>query len=258
MRLRKKTKQCAVKLKFRWPIEAHAASLYTWAAYELFLEELTKSTAYVVVDTKDPWVYNVVHVEHERRERWSKVEFKVCVDQEASHYHCECGLYTHFGIPCCHSLLVMVQKGVREIPPVHIMRRWTRDISIADESGHMLPHGRSTGAMKSKFFKDNLLENTAREVINLANTDGECFEMAMKQLVSLMKKLQKQKEAIRTNCHVGYQSSGSEFEDHGGRTSGSEMFSDSEGRPLQIIDRRSGEAININSLKPPLIRRNIG
>lgn len=99
--------QREIKLRFGWPIERHAAKLYTRAAYHLFLEELGRSTAYVV-QSNEACVYNVVHGESEHREKWSKVDFKVNVDGESGSYDCECGLYNHFGILCCHPLLVSI------------------------------------------------------------------------------------------------------------------------------------------------------
>uniref|UniRef100_A0A0A9DU44 Protein FAR1-RELATED SEQUENCE n=1 Tax=Arundo donax TaxID=35708 RepID=A0A0A9DU44_ARUDO len=119
----KNTKQRVIKLTFGWPIEGHAAKIYTSKAYHLFLEELHKSTAYLLVRSTEGSIFKVVHNQSERREKWSKVIFEVSVDEQSSVYSCECGLYNHFGILCCHTLLVMVQTGVGEIPDAHIMKR---------------------------------------------------------------------------------------------------------------------------------------
>lgn len=78
----------------------------------------------------------------------------------------------------------------------------------------------------------------------------------MKQATSILQKLQEKRDAVRTTCQVGYESSGSEGFRAG--TSRSDVFSDSEGRPLQIVDSRSGVAINLNSIKPPILNRTMG
>lgn len=183
--------QCEIRLKFGWPIERHAAKLCTRAAYHLFLEELGRSTAYIVVDSKEASVYKVVHGESECREKWSKVNFKVSVDEESGLYDCECGLYNHFGILCCHALLVsitiftlllthphfhyfgyglfdtffwlqvMVQKGVREIPAIHIMNRWTKSARFKEPT-HLLPAEKPSGPVQSKVLKRNMLDSTLR------------------------------------------------------------------------------------------------
>lgn len=93
-------------LKFGWPIERHAAHLYTRASYNLFVEELSRTTAYTAVDSNVPSCYKVVHVDGQRREKWSKVDFNVSVNEASGLYDCECGLFNHFGILCCHALLV--------------------------------------------------------------------------------------------------------------------------------------------------------
>uniref|UniRef100_A0A0A9DKB0 SWIM-type domain-containing protein n=1 Tax=Arundo donax TaxID=35708 RepID=A0A0A9DKB0_ARUDO len=246
----KKTKQRVIKLRFGWRIEGHAATLYTRAAYELFLEELHKSTAYILEDTDKPLIYKVVHIEKERREKWSKVEFYVSVDEKTSFHSCECALYNHFGIPCCHTLLVMYQKGVTEIPAVHIMKRWTRAArdNVVD---HLLPVQDTSGPMNSKIFRHNVLENTAKEVISLAELDPEGFDYALKQLLSVQKNLQARRNSLRTSCHVGFESSDSEFEASSSRNA----FSDSDRPPLQIVDTTSGVAIDVNAIQAPIVRK---
>jgi len=150
----------------------------------------------------------------------------------------------------------MVQKGVREIPVVHIMNRWTRAARLKEPS-HLLPATKPTGAVQSKVLKHTMLDSTYREVTKLADSDSESLDFAMtKELTSVLKKMQANRDAVRTNCHVGYESSGTEGCGEG--ASGSEVFSDSETRSLQIVDSRNGAAININSIKPPIFKRTMG
>uniref|UniRef100_A0A0A9GC20 Protein FAR1-RELATED SEQUENCE n=1 Tax=Arundo donax TaxID=35708 RepID=A0A0A9GC20_ARUDO len=177
----KKTKQRVIKLRFGWKIEDHAAKIYTKKVYELFLEELHKTTAFIVTQTENPHVYKLVHIESERRQKWSKVVFEVTVDEETSRYSCECGLYNHFGILCCHALLVMVQKGVTEIPDVHIMKRWTR-AARENLAEHLLPHQEASIQRHSQALRHSVLENTVKDVVSLAESDAADFEYAMKHL----------------------------------------------------------------------------
>jgi hypothetical protein len=80
--------------------------VYTNAAYELFRLQVDKSTRYNVVATNDPSVFMVVHDKAKRRERWAKVEFSVRVHDAGGFFECDCGLYSHLGIVCCHTIRV--------------------------------------------------------------------------------------------------------------------------------------------------------
>ncbi|KAK3158886.1 hypothetical protein QOZ80_2AG0142960 [Eleusine coracana subsp. coracana] len=228
----KKTKQTEINPRFRWPIKAHAAKVYTHAVYELFAEELLKSTSYVVLSNMDdgPNVYHVSHVESDRRKKWAKVHLKV---------------------------QVMVQRGLKCIPDVHVMQRWTRNACI-DNPSHLIPNEESQSALDSPYFRNNLLEVTVREVLKVANTERECFNLAMKELPTLLKKMNILKDSIRTECHVRYESTASGMDCSRGRASRGQYYSDNEGQPLLIVDSSTGATIDINSIKPPIVKRSMG
>uniref|UniRef100_A0A0A9D608 Protein FAR1-RELATED SEQUENCE n=1 Tax=Arundo donax TaxID=35708 RepID=A0A0A9D608_ARUDO len=237
----KNNKQRVVKLKFGWPIEPHAVDIYTFAGYDLFVEELQKTTGYLVVATLDSSVYKIVHVNSDRREKWSKVEFVVSIDQESSHYNCECGLYNHFGILCSHALLLMVQKGVKEIPPVHIMDRWTRPACVR-EAPHLLPPASPSAIAVSNVFRHNQLTRTCRQIEKLVESDEEDYDYAMKHLGRIVKFLQAKKDAVRTNCQVGFDLIASDSE--------AGNLSDSARQAYEIVDSRTG-------IVRPFVRRSI-
>lgn len=88
-----------------WAVERHALKIYTKAAFELFRSEVDKTSNYEVSDP-DGGTYIVSHDNAEKRARWARVHFKVEVIGDGERYICECGLYEHFGIMCCHSLRV--------------------------------------------------------------------------------------------------------------------------------------------------------
>jgi hypothetical protein len=89
-----------------WPVQRHAAKIYTRAAYRLFSEEVDKVTHYRVLEIVKGNVYEVHHTNSERREAWSRVVFRIMVAENQSSFECECGLYKHFGILCCHAIAV--------------------------------------------------------------------------------------------------------------------------------------------------------
>ena len=53
-------------------------------------------------------IYKSTHVDAEAREKWSKVEFKIEVNDDKSFFSCECGTFEHSGLVCCHALQVRV------------------------------------------------------------------------------------------------------------------------------------------------------
>ena len=89
-----------------WPVQRHAAKIYTRAAYKLFTAEVDKVTHYRVFEIQPGSEYETCHINAERREAWSRVSFKVTVLDGGDYYKCECGLYSHFGILCCHAISV--------------------------------------------------------------------------------------------------------------------------------------------------------
>ena len=89
-----------------WPIEIHALQVYTNASYKLFSKQVDKSTRYNVRLTNDSSVFLVVHDKAKLRERDARVEFTVHVEDGGGFLECDCGLYSHLGILCCHSIRV--------------------------------------------------------------------------------------------------------------------------------------------------------
>lgn len=110
---------------FGFPIEKHAAKIYTPSVFKLFKSELRKTSSYVILSNNDCLSYELKHVDSDSRDAWGRVNFTVTVDPSTGLHKCQCKLYEHFGIVCCHIMLVMIQYGVMNIPDCHIMKRWT-------------------------------------------------------------------------------------------------------------------------------------
>ncbi|PNT75912.1 hypothetical protein BRADI_1g41693v3, partial [Brachypodium distachyon] len=116
-----RTRMVGVVLKTRWPIEKHAASIYTSKMLEMFSDHSFDSAA---------------------REKWSKVQYEVTISDDRGLYTCECGLAEHMGMLCCHSIQVMLRLGVDKVPDAHILKRWTKNAS--DVLPHHLAHLQNT------------------------------------------------------------------------------------------------------------------
>jgi hypothetical protein len=74
--------------------------------FEQFGEMLYRSFVYRVEEIEKGKVYRARHTNADRRERWTKVEFKVRVMGENEEFDCECGQFAHMGMLCGHALKV--------------------------------------------------------------------------------------------------------------------------------------------------------
>uniref|UniRef100_A0A0A9G485 Protein FAR1-RELATED SEQUENCE n=1 Tax=Arundo donax TaxID=35708 RepID=A0A0A9G485_ARUDO len=126
------------------PLVAHACSIYTYKMFDLFCKVKTDSEDYLVREGV-AGEYIAEHYHLNRIERWFKGVYKVTVNNERTVFSCECGMFEHSCMPCCHALRVMVHLGVREIPESMIMRRWTKKArSVVPE--HLMEYNRDNPA----------------------------------------------------------------------------------------------------------------
>ncbi|TVU38110.1 hypothetical protein EJB05_11464, partial [Eragrostis curvula] len=108
------------------PLVAQAAKVYTYKVFGMFCKVKTESEDYFAQEVVPGREYVTEHYNLEKVQRWCKGRYVVKVNEERTMFNCECGMFEHFGLPCCHSLRVMISVGVKSIPEAMIMRRWTR------------------------------------------------------------------------------------------------------------------------------------
>lgn len=171
----------------------------------LFSAEVDKAAQYVVVAGDTSNSFKVIHNSADVRKKWARVMFFVVV-QNGGEHSCECGLYQHFGILCCHAIKVMIHCGVSKIPETHIMKRWTRnarDFSYADDIS-------SSGI---DYLGHGLLFVNALEVVRLADKDAKSGAILMKYLTMARKEIESlQEDQFKENSYMdtyGYISSSS-------------------------------------------------
>lgn len=176
------TKQNVFVHERAWPIEIHALQVYTNASYKLFSKQVDKSTRYNVRLTNDPSVFLVVHDKAKLRERYARVEFTVHVEDGGGFLECDCGLYSHLGILCCHSIRVMLQLGISRIPDRHIMIRWTRIArDTVPEEMNFYPT-EAAPVQPSLTYRHRLLAAIAALMVTEGDHDAETFEIATKHM----------------------------------------------------------------------------
>ena len=88
--------------------ERDARKVYTRAMFEQFGENLYEAGYYDISVLEEGKLYTATHAQAERREKWSRVIFQVKRIDDGLEFDCECGLYAHMGILCCHVLKVVV------------------------------------------------------------------------------------------------------------------------------------------------------
>ncbi|XBI26690.1 protein FAR1-RELATED SEQUENCE 5-like isoform X1 [Triticum dicoccoides] len=174
-----------VSLRLNLPIERHASKVYTRAMFEKFGEELYKCGAHVLDEIVPRKIYKSTHLDVAAREKWSKVEFKIEVNDDKSFFSCECGTFEHSGLVCCHALQVMVLFRLSKIPEKHIMKRWTRDARDVLPA-HLVRYQRDRGPPSSDTFRHHTMYMKALECVLLGDSNVKCYDVFM----AMMKEVQ--------------------------------------------------------------------
>uniref|UniRef100_A0A0D9VUE0 SWIM-type domain-containing protein n=1 Tax=Leersia perrieri TaxID=77586 RepID=A0A0D9VUE0_9ORYZ len=167
----------------------HAAKVYTIAAYNVFME-VSKATAYIISGVVPNKLYRATHANSEERELWCRSTYVVEIDSTSQKYSCECGLYGHFGIPCCHAISVMLHLGVRCIPQSNLMLRWTK------QARYFVPQSLANytdagGIAQAEVFRRNVLQTTANELVKMGDANNEAFQILLRYMGDAKKEISK-------------------------------------------------------------------
>ncbi|XP_048531643.1 protein FAR1-RELATED SEQUENCE 5-like isoform X2 [Triticum urartu] len=181
----KSTLLSGVSLRLNLPIERHASKVYTRAMFEKFDEELYKCGTHVLDEIVPRKIYKSTHIDAAAREKWSKVEFKIEVNDDESFFSCECGTFEHSGLVCCHALQVMVFFRLSKIPEKHIMKRWTRDARDVLPA-YLVRYQRDRGPPSSDTFRHHTMYMKALECVLLGDSNVKCYDVFM----AMMKEVQ--------------------------------------------------------------------
>ncbi|XP_071677321.1 uncharacterized protein [Lolium perenne] len=106
-------------------MENHAAKIYMRTMFEKFQDSMYKIGSYYADKVVPGEMYVTTHFDCESREKWCKVQYKV--SGSGGYYTCECGMYEHMGMLCCHVLKVLVHLrfkltvDARDVLPMHLV-----------------------------------------------------------------------------------------------------------------------------------------
>ncbi|KAM0831899.1 hypothetical protein ACQ4PT_022119 [Festuca glaucescens] len=253
----KNKSQKTSKTMFGYPIEKHASKLYTPAVFKLFKAELRKTTSYVVVANSGGICYEVMHVDYENRDAWSRVNFTITYDPQTGLYKCQCRLYEHFGIICCHIMLVMTQSGVMQIPECHIMKRWT----VYARAGSCGKAGKSYAVQDDEASRTLRHKNLYMQVLDLVSAgeyDETTSDLAIKYVEVAKKKIEEYKMTISRTCQVGYNLRTANNDDQPVNMEGTGETGDTSSCGLQLFDRAQNCGIEVSSIKAPIVKLKMG
>lgn len=184
----KRTSISGVTYRFNLPIEKHASKVYSRAMYEQFGESMYKSGAYLLDEVTKDRSYIARHIDALSREKWSKVLYKVDVSADKANFSCECGVFEHSGMLCCHIIKVMLEMDVLEIPKDHIMKRWTKDARDILPSS-LARYQKDNGPPKTASFRHSKLYVRALECVQLGESNVDSYELGMALLSDVVIKL---------------------------------------------------------------------
>ncbi|CAL5025910.1 unnamed protein product [Urochloa decumbens] len=108
----------------KYPIERHAASVYTKNLFYRFSKEFEKTAEYDVKPA-DEFQYLLVP-NNTTVYGYGKREYLVTAIEGDNSYFCECSKFDRDGILCCHIMKIMTRFGVKTIPDRYVLRRWTQ------------------------------------------------------------------------------------------------------------------------------------
>ncbi|KAK2979425.1 hypothetical protein RJ640_016337 [Escallonia rubra] len=186
------------------PLLKQAGKFYTPKIFELFKKQWEKSLLALVGNKQDKCrleEYLIVSCDEEG-------EYVVTYDEENATLSCSCRKFETVGILCGHALKVLDVLGVKYIPEIYILKRWTRgarDGCALEDDG--LDIHRSEGLDISDRYRE-----LWPDAVRLAHKASE-FKDGYVLYKTRMKELDKEIEELRKKHY--------EFMDHGCELNGS-------------------------------------
>ncbi|XP_037413928.1 protein FAR1-RELATED SEQUENCE 1-like [Triticum dicoccoides] len=194
----KRTKLGGVVLRTNSSIEIDASKIYTRAMFEQFGQILYEAGGYRVEEIEKHSLYKAMHTRPEKREKWSRVVFMVKMLSVGEEFECECGLFEHMGMLCCHVLKVMDYLGMTTIPKKHIVKRWTKDArDILPE--HLQHYQKDQITTSTLTFRHNRMYVQALELVRLGDASVEAYDTLMglfKQAMTVMAPYDMQRDRL--------------------------------------------------------------
>ncbi|PNT73303.1 hypothetical protein BRADI_2g56826v3 [Brachypodium distachyon] len=163
-----RTRMGVVVLKTGWPIEKHAATVYTSAMLQLFSDHIFDSAAYNVIEVEVNKKYLTIHSDAARREKWSKVNYEVTISDDGCMYKC------------------------------HILKRWTKDATDVLPD-HLVHLQKDKGSARSQSYRHATLHVAALELAAIGDKNVDCYHDVLKYMKDDTKKFDAKKLAFTSS-----------------------------------------------------------
>ncbi|TVU41598.1 hypothetical protein EJB05_15130, partial [Eragrostis curvula] len=184
----RRTKLFNRDLSLGGPLVHHASKVYTFKVFGMFCKIKTESEYYFANEVVPGREYMAQHYNLEKVQRWCKGQYVVKVNEDRTMFKCECGLFEHFGLPCCHALRVMICLGVKSIPEPMIMLRWTKRARMVLPA-HLAEYGQPNPALMAQTYRHAALFIAVLELVKLGDSNVKCFHIAMACILEAKEKL---------------------------------------------------------------------
>ncbi|XBH66941.1 hypothetical protein VPH35_095401 [Triticum aestivum] len=153
--------------------------------FEEFGRLLIEGMSYNVKEVEKMRKYVATHNNAAKRDKWSRVECEVNINEDQSEFICECGHFEHTGMLCSHVLRVMDILHLEEIPVKHILKRWNTD--ARDILLQHLVHDQKDHSVNLSFTcRSSMLYQKAMEVEQMGDASAESFEHTFAGLEALL------------------------------------------------------------------------
>ncbi|CAN6485322.1 unnamed protein product [Victoria cruziana] len=171
-------------LAYNWDIETKAASLYTRAVFEKFLnqlKEVNRCKAREILRENEKFKFEVTHGD----DGWA---YFVDINISNLNVACTCRNFEYTGILCVHVLKIFQRLDVTDLPNHYFLRRYTMDARQAlDKDVHDIDLLANSNI--SITSRRNLLCQRAMKFAMEACASTDTFDMAMKLLDGAFERL---------------------------------------------------------------------
>lgn len=74
--------------------------------FEMFGSYMYAAGSYTIAEITPKRLYTATHVNAEKRSKYCKTVFEIGISDDGEIYKCQCGLFEHMGMVCCHIIKV--------------------------------------------------------------------------------------------------------------------------------------------------------
>ncbi|XP_052183775.1 protein FAR1-RELATED SEQUENCE 6-like [Diospyros lotus] len=173
-------------LKSRFYFELQLSKLYTNNIFKKFQSEVERvyscfSARQVSGDGSIITYVVKVHPDGTESSRETR-DHEVIYNTSEAEVLCACGLFNSQGYLCRHSLSVLKQNGIEEIPAQYILSRWRKDIP----RNYVFEHGCSGINIDNAVHRYDNLYKWGLQVVEEGRRSEDCYKFAMQALDEIL------------------------------------------------------------------------